>query len=102
MAWSPFGRGDKNAAEANVVIAQLAEKYGKSAQQINLRFLLQKGILPIPKASGADHIRANLDVYDFSLSDDEVSMLSCMPQTTWLGEHPDFNIPTAKSNPNNI
>ena len=102
MAWSPFGRGDKNATEANTVISQLANKYGKSAQQINLRFLLQKGILPIPKASGEAHIRANLDVYDFSLSDDEISMLSCMPQTTWLGEHPDFNIPTARSNPNNI
>ena len=102
MAWSPFGRGDKNAAEANTVIAQLAGKNKKSAQQVNLRFLLQKGILPIPKASGEDHIRANLDVYDFSLSEDEISMLSCMPQTTWLGEHPDFNIPTAKSNPDNV
>ena len=102
MAWSPFGRGEKKAAEANAVIAQLAEKYGKNAQQVNLRFLLQKGILPIPKASGENHIRANLDVFDFSLSDDEVSMLSCMPQTTWLGEHPDFIIPTAKSNPDNV
>ena len=102
MAWSPFGRGDRNAAEANAVIARLAEKYGKSAQQINLRFLLQKNILPIPKAASDRHIRANLEVYDFSLTEDEISMLSCMPQITWLGEHPDFSIPTVRSNPDQL
>lgn len=102
MAWSPFGRGALNAAQENPAIALLAKKYGKSAQQINLRFLLQKGVLPLPKASGEAHIRANLDVYDFCLTEDEISMLSCMPQTTWLGEHPDFSIPTARSNPDNI
>ena len=99
MAWSPFGRGRSSAADANAVIAHLAEKYGKSAQQVNLRFLLQKGILPIPKATSEAHIRANLDVFDFALTEDEISMLSCMPQTTALGEHPDFAIPSFRSNP---
>ena len=41
---------------------------GKSAQQINLRFLLQKGIMPIPKAASEAHIRDNQDVFDFSLA----------------------------------
>ncbi len=102
IAWSPFGRGDKNATEANGIICRLAEKYGKSPQQINLRFLLQKHILPVPKATGEAHIRANLEVFDFAMTEEEISMLSCMPQTTWLGEHPDFFIPTARSNPNNV
>ena len=95
MAWSPFGRGSRS---VSAPVAALSEKYGKSPQQISLSFLLQKGVLPIPKASSEEHIRANLDVYDFSLTGDEVSMLSCMPQTAWLGEHPDFSIPTARSN----
>ena len=99
MAWSPFGRGEKQAAAGNEIIMKLAEKYGKSAQLINLRFLLQKGILPIPKASSEAHIRANLEAFDFEMSEEDLSMLSCMPQTTWLGEHPDFAIPTAKSSP---
>ncbi|MBE5789994.1 MAG: aldo/keto reductase [Clostridiales bacterium] len=99
VAWSPFGRGDKNSTTANAVLTALAEKHGKTVHQINLRFLLQKGILPIPKASSPEHIRANLDVFDFELSEEEVSMLSCMPQTAWLGEHPDYCIPTARSNP---
>ena len=99
MAWSPLGRGRENATIGNAILVRLADKYGKSIQQINLRFLLQKGILPIPKASTKEHIRANMDVFDFELSEDDVSMLSCMPQTAWLGEHPDFVIPDKKSNP---
>ncbi|MCR4908280.1 MAG: aldo/keto reductase [Lachnospiraceae bacterium] len=98
MAWSPLGRGRENATVGNSVLKKLAEKYGRSIQQVNLRFLLQKGILPIPKASSEEHIIANTEVFDFSLTEDEVSMLSYMPQTTALGEHPDFNIPKKSSN----
>lgn len=99
MAWSPFGRGEAQATAGNSIIAGLAAKYGKSPQQINLRFLLQKDILPIPKASSEAHIRDNLEVFDFELSEEDMSLLTCMPQNTWLGEHPDFYIPRAKSNP---
>ncbi len=102
MAWSPLGRGRENATIGNSILVRLAQKYHKSVQQVNLRFLLQKGILPIPKASSVDHMRANLDVFDFELNEDDVSMLSYMPQNAWLGEHPDFYIPDRKSNPDNI
>ncbi|MCR4939394.1 MAG: aldo/keto reductase [Treponemataceae bacterium] len=102
MAWSPLGRGRENATIGNSILVRLAEKYGRSVQQINLRFLLQKGILPIPKASSKEHMLANLNVFDFELSQDDLSMLSYMPQTAWLGEHPDFVIPNRKSNPANL
>ena len=102
MAWSPLGRGRENATIGNAILVRLAEKYGKSIQQINLRFLLQKGILPIPKASSVSHMKANLEVFDFELSEDDMAMLSYMPQTAWLGEHPDFVIPDRKSNPANV
>ena len=102
MAWSPLGRGRENATMGNAILVRLAEKYGRSVQQINLRFLLQKGILAIPRASSVEHMKANLDVFNFELSEDDVSMLSYMPQTAWLGEHPDFVIPGRKSNPANI
>lgn len=101
MAWSPLGRGRENATIGNSILVRLSEKYGKTVQQINLRFLLQKGILPIPKASTRAHMEANLNVFDFDISEDDIDMLSYMPQTAWLNEHPDFNIPQAKSNPNN-
>lgn len=102
MAWSPLGRGRENATIGNAILVKLANKYKKSIQQINIRFLLQKGILPIPKASSIEHMKDNMDVFDFTLSDDDVSMLSCMPQTAWLEEHPDFAIPERRSNPENI
>lgn len=102
MAWSPLGRGRENATIGNSILVRLSEKYGRSIQQINIRFLLQKGILPIPKASSKEHMRDNLNVFDFELSDEDISMLSCMPQTAWLGEHPDFVIPDRKSNPENV
>ena len=102
MAWSPLGRGRENATIGNAILVKLAKKYGKSIQQINLRFLLQKGILPIPKASTLEHMKSNMEVFDFELTGDDISMLSCMPQTAWLEEHPDFAIPDRKSNPDNI
>lgn len=102
MAWSPLGRGREKAFAENEMLRFLADKYGKSVQQISLRFLIQKEILPIPKASTRKHMESNLDVFDFELTEDEVSMISCMPQTAWMGEHPDFHIPTKKSNPDNV
>lgn len=102
MAWSPLGRGRSKALGENAILSELAEKYQKSIPQINLRFLLQKEILPIPKASSPEHIKANLDVFDFALTEEELWMLTCMPQTAGLGEHPDFAIPKMKTNPDNV
>ncbi len=102
MAWSPLGRGRQNATIGNSILVKLSEKYGRPIQQINIRFLIQKGILPIPKASTVEHMKSNMDVFGFELSEDDISMLSCMPQTAWLEEHPDFAIPDRKSNPANI
>lgn len=99
MAWAPLGR-----FRANPVVSEclqhMAEKYGKSVAQICLRFALEKGIIPIPKASSMEHMKNNMDIFDFSLSQEDVYMLSCMPQTAWMGEHPDFAMPEKQSNPN--
>ncbi len=99
MAWSPLGRGKEHAMAGNDILRRMAEHYGRSMAQVSLRFLYQKGILSIPKASTMEHMKANMDIFDFELSADDLWMLSCMPQTAWLGEHPDFFIPTKKSNP---
>ena len=98
VAWSPLGRGKEMAG--NDLLDVLSEKYGKSTAQISLRFLTQKGIVPIPKASSEAHIKSNTELFDFTLSEEELFMISCMPQTGWLGEHPDFHIPKARLNQN--
>lgn len=90
QAWSPLGRG---ALLQNDYLKYLSNKYGKSVPQICLIYLLQQDIMPIVKASSKERMLQNLDVFDVTLSDEDISMLSCMPQTGWSGEHPDFVIP---------
>ena len=77
----------------------LAGKYGKSEKQIFLRFLVQKNIIVIAKATSEEHMRSNIGIFDFSLTEEEMWFLQCMPETAWMGEHPDFAIPAKHSNP---
>ena len=95
QAWSPFARG---VLEDHPLVGRLADKYGKSPAQVCLRFLYQKGIMPLIKASAKERMLQNLDIFDFALEKEDVQMLECMPQNTWGGEHPDFAIPKAVSN----
>ena len=97
QAWSPLARG---AMEGHPVIHALAEKYGKTMAQVCLRFLYQKGIMPIVKSANKNRMLENMDIFDFELEREDVQMLECMPQNTWQGEHPDFAIPKVKSNIN--
>ena len=71
-----------------------------SFEETAASFLHQKGIIPIPKASSEKHMLNNMDIFNFSLTEEEIWMMSCMQQTTWDGEHPDFAIPQVDSNPN--
>ena len=87
QAWSPLGRARVLKDER---VTKIAEKYGKSEAQILLRFLIQRGIPVIPKASSPERMKENLEVFDFALTDDEISYLSCIPETGWSGEHPDI------------
>lgn len=97
MAWGPLGRGKKRSEITKKVLEALAEKYGKSMQQICVRYHLQRGILPIPKASSRGHMLDNTDVYDFQIAEEDIDLLSCIPQSDWLGEHPDFTVPKGAS-----
>ena len=71
-------------------VTRMAEKYGRTNAQILLRYLLQRGIPVIPKASSSERMLQNLDVFDFRISDDDMSFLSCLPERGWSGEHPDL------------
>lgn len=71
MAWGPLAQGKEDLA-ANPVLAGLARKYGKTPQQVALRYLLDRGIIAIPKSTHPDRMRQNLDVFDFSLSEEDM------------------------------
>ena len=75
MAWYPLGHGDKSLIN-EPVFAKLGEKYGKSSAQIILRWHTQMGFTVIPGSKNVDHIRDNLDILDFSLTDDEMAEIA--------------------------
>lgn len=95
QAWSPLGR---STILQDPYFLQLAEKYQVSVARICLRFLLQKGIIPLPKASSLERMIDNQNIFSFEITKEDMSMIETMPQTAWLGEHPDFKIPKKKSN----
>lgn len=75
QAWYPLGHGD-NALLNEPLFKSLAEKYGKSTAQIILRWHIQEGNIIIPGSKNSDHIKANFDIFDFSLTDEEICSAS--------------------------
>ena len=72
MSWYPLGHGDKSLIN-EPVFSELGRKYGKSNAQIILRWHTQMGFVVIPGSKNVDHIRDNLNILDFSLTDDEMA-----------------------------
>ncbi|MBQ9047951.1 MAG: aldo/keto reductase [Solobacterium sp.] len=75
MSWYPLGHGDRSLIN-EPVFAKLAEKYGKSSAQIILRWHTQMGFAVIPGSKNIDHIRDNLDIMDFRLTDEEMAEIA--------------------------
>ena len=75
MSWYPLGHGDRSLIE-EPVFAKLGRKYGKSAAQIILRWHTQMGFAVIPGSKNVDHIRDNLNILDFALTDEEMAEIA--------------------------
>ena len=76
-AWYPLGHADK-ALLTDERLTKIAEKYSKSVPQVILRWHMQEGIVAIPKATSMEHIQANLDIFDFMLTDYEMAEIRGM------------------------
>ena len=88
-AWSPMMQGKIFQLEE---FGLLAKKYDKGIAQIVLRWDLQKGVVTIPKSSKHERIIANADIFDFELTDEEVSFLDALDRGQRFGPDPDnFN-----------
>ena len=75
MSWYPLGHGDKTLVN-EPVFAGLGRKYGKTPAQIILRWHTQMGFVVIPGSKNVDHIRDNLNIFDFKLTDEEMSEIA--------------------------
>ena len=85
MAYAPLCQGNRNEMYQESAVITLAEKYGKTPAQILLRFLTQKEIAVIPRSTKPEHIRENIDIFDFSLSTEEMALLSSLDKKEPLG-----------------
>lgn len=85
-AWSPLGSGRVLGDER---LAAVAQKYGKSVAQLCIRWVLQRGALPLPKSITPERIAANLQVFDFEISPEDMAFLNSLPPFGGSGLHPD-------------
>ena len=83
-AWYPLGHGSKELLETPA-IQSAAEKYGKNAGQVILRFEVQEGIIVLPKSTNPARIAGNIDIFDFELTDAEMDAIRALD--TGKGTH---------------
>lgn len=83
-AYQPLGHGDASLL-SHPAITKLAEKYGKNAGQVILRFEVQDGLIVLPKSTHPERIAGNLDIFDFALTEDEMDALRALD--TGKGHH---------------
>ncbi len=77
MSWGPLAEG-RNNFFTNPVLETIGKKYGKSVAQTALRWLIQRGVIIIPKSVHVERMEQNLDIFDFTLSDDDMAAIAAL------------------------
>jgi 2,5-diketo-D-gluconate reductase A len=78
-SWGPFAEG-KNGLFTNELLAGIGDRYGKSIAQVVLRWMIQRNVVVIPKTVSPDRMAENLDVFDFTLTDDDMSRIATLDE----------------------
>lgn len=84
--WSPLLQGG---AFENDILIHMANKYNKSVAQICIRFVLQNGVIPIPKSTSPERIENNSKVFDFDISSEDMIQISSLNKFGRIGDEPD-------------
>ena len=90
-AWSPLIQGQAFKRE---LLKEMAQKYDRTVAQICIRWIMQKGVVPLPKASSMERIKGNADVFDFEISKDDMEEIATLRSYGMIGDEP--NIPRTK------
>ncbi len=85
-AWRPIMRGQVHDIPE---LEELAQKYGKTPVQVTLRWMIQKGIVTIPKSENKERIRSNADIFDFEIEETDLATIDGLDRNERMGEHPD-------------
>ena len=83
MSWGPFAEG-KNDFFTNEMLKAIGQKYGKSVAQTALRFLIQRGIIVIPKSTHKERMIQNMEVFDFALTEEDMQAIYGLDQAKSL------------------
>ena len=83
QAWAPFAEGKNNLFE-DETLKGIGEKYNKTNAQVTLRYLIQRGISVIPKTVNKDRMKQNFDIFDFTLSEEDMSTIATLDKTESL------------------
>lgn len=83
MAWAPLAEG-RNGFFTNPVLETIGKKYGKSVAQVALRWLVQRGVIIIPKSTHIERMQQNIDIFDFELSADDMAEITTLDTATSL------------------
>lgn len=75
--WYPIGHTDPNLLQ-NETLTAIAEAHGKSVVQVILRWHMQEGLCTVPGSTNPDHIRENIEIFDFELSDEEMEQIRAL------------------------
>lgn len=86
QAWSPLGTGRM---VENPQIQAISARYGRTPAQLCLRWLVQKGVVPLPKSWNAQRMADNLKLWDFEISAEDCAAIDAMPYFGGSGEDPD-------------
>jgi len=78
-SWGPFAEG-KNDLFTNPTLSKVGEPYGKTPAQVALRYLIQRGVVVIPKTVNKDRMIQNFDLFDFELSDQDMTDIQALDQ----------------------
>ncbi|MEE5994641.1 MAG: aldo/keto reductase [Oscillospiraceae bacterium] len=98
--WGPLGQGNRELL-TNAQITAIGEKYGKNAGQVILRFEVQESMIVLPKSTNLERIKSNLDIFDFTLTEDEMDVMRSLdtgktkhdPDAPGVGEYLIANYP---------
>ena len=80
MAWGPLGGQGVDGIVKSPLLAEIGARYGKSASQVALRWLTQRGIVAIPKSTHCERMQQNIDIFDFELTDTEMQQIAARNQ----------------------
>lgn len=92
MAWGPLTQGSEDMFR-DALLVRLARKYGKSVAQVALRYLVQRDIIVIPKSTHKNRMEENIDIFDFSLTADEMEEFKPLdrePDPKWSHRNPEM------------